>query len=318
MKKLVFLLMLLCASAAHAQSLQDALPTPYPAPEITGIDSWLNSQPLTISGLGGKVVLVDIWTYSCINCVRTLPYLTEWDANYRHKGLVIIGVHSPEFDFEKSPQNVQAALKKYHIRYPVALDNHKETWNAFKNRYWPAHYLIDQQGRVVYAHYGEGKYDIMENNIRVLLGLGSKGVGPDAVVASDGQTPETYLGTDRAKNFVATGALEKHQWTLSGKWERKPDRITSQEAGADLTLHFDAGKVFLVLGTSTGRPVKASLTLNGKPLTMDGGADTSGGVVTVNQHAVYELVRQKEPKEGMLRIRAEAPGLEAYAFTFGR
>ncbi len=151
--------------------LEDALPKPYAAPEFTGIAGWLNSQPLTMASLKGKVVLVDFWTYSCINCVRTLPYVTSWDKKYRDKGLVIIGVHSPEFEFEKKTDNIKTALGKYGIAYPVAIDNHLDTWASFKNEYWPEHYLIDKNGQVVYTHFGEGKYNVTENNIRYLLGL---------------------------------------------------------------------------------------------------------------------------------------------------
>ncbi len=319
MKKLALLLLLFSAPLARAEGLQDALPNPYPAPEFAGVEAWLNSPPLTMESLKGKVVLVDIWTYSCINCVRTLSHITQWNADYRDKGLVIVGVHSPEFAFEKSQANVAAALKKYGIEYPVALDNNMGTWNAFKNRYWPAHYLIDKQGRVVYKHFGEGNYDITENNIRFLLGLDKQAAGQGAAVTSTGQTPETYLGTARAKNFVSDVAatLGKDQWTLGGKWEMQPDRITSAEKGATLRLHFFAGKVFLVLGSKDGKPVKATLTLNGKPITNDAGGDAPHGILTVSQHALYELVKQNEPAEGVLEIKTEAAGIEAYAFTFG-
>ncbi|MDX2072863.1 MAG: thioredoxin family protein [Alphaproteobacteria bacterium] len=303
----------------QAEGLKQPLANPYPAPEFAGIESWLNSTPLSMASLKGKVVLVDIWTYSCINCIRTLPSITQWDAAYRDKGLVIVGVHAPEFAFEKSEANVKAALAKYSIRYPVALDNEMQTWNAFKNRYWPAHYLIDKQGRVVYKHFGEGNYDITEHNIRFLLGLdGKAAAGQGAAATSAGQTPETYLGTARAKNFVDSATLEKDQWTLSGMWERLPDRIVAQEAGATLRMHFSAGKVFLVLGAADGKPVKAMLTLDGKPITSDAGRDAPHGVLTVDQHALYEIVNLNQPGERLLEIKSEAPGLEAYAFTFGR
>jgi cytochrome c biogenesis protein CcdA/thiol-disulfide isomerase/thioredoxin len=159
------------AEVVHPAVLIDALPNPYPAPEFTGITAWLNSQPLTISSLRGKVVLIDFWTYSCINCVHTLPYVTKWDRTYRDKGLVVIGIHAPEFEFEKNKSNVEAALVTHQIEYPVALDNHLDTWTAFNNLYWPAHYLIDQQGRVVYTNFGEGNYAKTEKNIRHLLKL---------------------------------------------------------------------------------------------------------------------------------------------------
>lgn len=317
--------------ATAQRILQDALPHPYPAPEFSGIEAWLNSQSLTMARLKGKVVLVDFWTYSCINCVRTLPYITKWDRTYRDKGLVIIGVHAPEFEFEKNRRNVESALAAHRIEYPVALDNKLDTWTAFHNRYWPAHYLIDRQGRVVYTHFGEGNYAETENNIRYLLGMDAKTENaPEPSVTGRGQSPETYLGYERATNFsspenpvydaVQTYSAPKHlpadHWALAGAWHIENERIVSAEPGATLRFHFIAGKVFLVLGTHTGKPVTATLTLNGKPLGAHAGKDTPGGVLTVGGHTLYELVNQPESKEGLLEITA-APGLEAYAFTFG-
>lgn len=161
---------------AYAQSqltdglkLEQGLSQPYSAPEFTGLDGWINSQPLTIQGLQGKVVLVDFWTYSCTNCIHTLPYVVSWDKKYRDKGLVVVGIHSPEFDIEKNRDNVKAAIARYGISHPVALDNRLATWTNFRNQFWPAYYLINKQGKVVYTHYGEGDYDVTENNIRYLL-----------------------------------------------------------------------------------------------------------------------------------------------------
>lgn len=157
------------SQSSDGLKLEQGLSKPYNAPEFTGLDGWLNSQPLTIQGLQGKVVLVDFWTYSCINCIHTLPYVVSWDKKYRDKGLVVVGIHSPEFDFEKNRDNVKAALTRYGISHPVALDNRLATWTNFRNQFWPAYYLINKQGKVVYTHYGEGDYDITENNIRYLL-----------------------------------------------------------------------------------------------------------------------------------------------------
>ena len=312
--------------------LQDALPNPYPAPEFAGIQAWLNSNPLTMASLKGKVVLIDFWTYSCINCVRTLPYITKWDRTYRDKGLVIIGVHAPEFEFEKDVANVKNALSAHNIQYPVAIDNKLDTWTAFKNRYWPAHYLIDQQGRVVYTHFGEGNYGETENNIRHLLGLDVNAqAAPEAPVSSNNQTPETYLGIARAQNFSSAEKLVADQpqhfslpkflpsnhWALSGNWYTDAERITAKDAGAKLQLNFTAGKVFLVLGTKDGKPVTATITLNGEPLSSAAGKDSPNGKMTVDHHAVYELVNQSKVRNGLLEITANTPGLEAYAFTFG-
>ena len=329
----VFLALAGSGAASHAAELQKGHPNPYAAPEFGGIEAWLNSPPLTMAALKGKVVLVDVWTYSCINCIRTLPYLTEWDKKYRDKGLVIVGVHSPEFAFEKSKENVEKALVKYGITYPVALDNQMVTWGNFNNKYWPAKYLIDQQGRIVYKHFGEGDYDVTEYNIRALLGLpnDAASIKAEAPLASKEQTHETYLGYSRAKNFgvekeqprdqLADYALpenlELHHWGLDGKWTALPTMVTSGEKGASLTMYFNAAKVYLVMGTQGGKPVKATLKLNMQDIGPMAGRDAPGGVVTVNQHALYTLVSQPEAKPGLLEITADGPGLEAYAFTFG-
>lgn len=310
--------------------LEDGLGVPYAAPQFAGIAAWLNSPPLTMQQLKGKVVLVDFWTYSCINCVRTLPYITAWDKKYRDQGLVIVGVHAPEFEFEKNLANVQAAIAQHGIHYPVALDNNLDTWSNFANRYWPAHYLIDRNGRVVYTHFGEGGYDVTENNIRYLLGL--KGAAAPMMAHnafSPEQTPETYLGYARAESFAGRAthdeahayrfpaALAQDQWALSGGWKIEAEKIVATGSAATLRLNFKARKVFLVLGTVDGRPLTARVTLNGQPLAGNAGADAPQGVVNVARNTLYELVDQKTLRNGLLEIQAQQPGLEAYAFTFG-
>ena len=313
--------------------LQDGLGQPYAAPEFAGIEAWQNSPPLTMKELQGKVVLIDFWTYSCINCVRTLPYLTDWDRKYRDMGLVIVGVHSPEFEFEKKPDNVRDAIAQHGIRYPVALDNRLSTWVNFDNRYWPAHYLIDRQGQVVYTHFGEGKYAVTENNIRYLLGLKEQGetIQVEGPTFALGQTPETYIGYGRADSFGGRervvrdapgvyrfpASLPDDAWALSGTWNVERERIVAGGQGAALRLDFKARKVFLVLGTASGKPVKLSLRLNGKAVEGNAGKDAPAGVVTVERNTLYELIDQQIPKSGLLEIETDAPGLEAYAFTFG-
>jgi cytochrome c biogenesis protein CcdA/thiol-disulfide isomerase/thioredoxin len=316
------------ATAVAAPMIEDGLTQPYAAPELKGVTGWLNSQPLTLADLKGKVVLVDFWTYSCINCIRTLPHITEWDAKYRDKGLVIIGVHAPEFAFEKKTENVQAALQQYGIRYPVAQDNNLDTWTNFNNRYWPAHYLIDRNGQVVYTHFGEGKYDVTERNIQKLLGeKAAAAATDDASPFSAGQTPETYLGSARAANFSGTPALlaasaaeedfhaattlPRHHWSLNGAWQVADDKITSAATKAELRLHFVAKKVFLVLGTADNQPQTVQLALNGKPLPGD------AATLTVTGHRLYQLVELPALDHGELTLTASRPGLEAYAFTFG-
>lgn len=296
--------------------LQDALPNPYPVPEFVGVEAWLNSNPLKLHSLEGKVVLIDFWTYSCINCVRTLPYITKWDEKYRDKGLVIIGIHAPEFEFEKDVNNIKAALAKHNIRYPVAVDNKLDTWTAFQNQYWPAHYLINQKGEAVYTHFGEGNYAQTENNIRYLLGLDAINGAEEIKTFTRGQTPETYLGNARAENFASPETtapftlpkfLPADNWALSGKWKIEAERIISEQNNAKLQINFTAGKVFLVMGTATQKPIDISITLNGKP----------HKTLTITQHTLYELVDQGAAKNSLLEITASDAGLEAYAFTFG-
>lgn len=313
--------------------LQEGLDAPYAAPSFAGIASWINSQPLTMQQLKGKVVLVDFWTYSCINCVRTLPYIIAWDNKYRDQGLVIVGVHSPEFEFEKNLANVQAAVAHEGIHYPVALDNNLDTWSNFNNRYWPAHYLIDRDGRVVYTHFGEGGYDTTEHNIRYLLGLQGQAAAPVMAHSeySLEQTPETYLGYAHARNFASPEnpaldathrysfpqKLAQDDWALRGQWKIESEKIVSNEKGAILRLHFNARKVILVLGTATGKPLQVKLKLNHEAVGTNAGEDVAGGIVTVTRNTLYEMIDQHTLKPGLLEIEAQQPGLEAYAFTFG-
>ena len=317
----------------EAVALEKGLASAYPAPEIAGIEAWLNSSPLSMQNLKGKVVLIDFWTYSCINCVRTLPYLTAWDKKYREHGLVVIGIHSPEFEFEKKLDNVQAAIAQHGIQYPVALDNKFTTWLNFKNRYWPAHYLINRDGKVVYTHFGEGKYEVTENNIRYLLGIKGKAEAGTAAAQTitAGKTPEIYLGYARAKNFASKEKLQHDAetryhfppslpadaWALSGKWKVQSEKTVSVEKNAALRLNFKARKVFLVLGTASGNAIQVSLKLNGKPIGGKAGKDAPAGTVTVERNTLYELIDQKDFQNGLLEIKSDAPGLEVYAFTFG-
>lgn len=320
------------AAAQFTSQLEKPLEHPYPAPEFTGIQVWLNSDPLTIAGLKGKVVLVDFWTYSCINCVRILPYVTAWDRRYRDKGLVIVGVHSPEFEFEKNIDNIKTAAARYGVNYPIAVDNNLSTWGSFQNQYWPAHYLIDQNGQVVYMHYGEGDYDITENNIRYLLGIKTKAETLDVPVATpttSGETTETYLGSARASHFdgmpvlkigIATyspaSKLPEHHWTLGGPWKIEKEKITSESNDSALRLNFTSKKVFLVLGVASAQPQKITLKLNGQSLGSNAGKDVRNDSVAITGHALYELVSQPMPQNAILEIHA-TPGVEAYAFTFG-
>src|SRR5579883_1114338 len=300
--------------------LIDGISEPYAAPQIAGIEKWINSPPLELSQLKGKVVLIDFWTYSCINCIRTLPYLKKWYDSYHKDGLVIIGVHTPEFDFEKNPDNVEKAVQNFGIKYPVALDNQFVTWRNFQNRYWPAHYLIDKEGRVVYVHFGEGNYAETENNIRFLLGMtASKLSGENEVIAPE--TPETYLGYARMENYASPETisynkpasytyperLAENQWALKGEWNVKSQNIQSTAINASLKIHFHAQKVFIVMGSATGLSIPVKIILNDKLIK----------TLSVKDHILYDAVSLPESSEGVLEVISETPGLEVYTFTFG-
>jgi thiol-disulfide isomerase/thioredoxin len=298
-------------NGVHQQSAQK-----YPeAPDIQGITAWINSAPLTTQRLRGKVVLVDFWTYSCINCLRTLPYLKAWDARYRKDGLVILGVHSPEFSFEHSLGNVRAAVKRLGIHYPVALDNDFATWTAYQNQYWPADYLIDRTGRIRDVHFGEGQYAQTEAKIRQLLAtkLPPALDQPD-MTPTELRTPESYLGYERIGNYDGSPlrpnrpaqyrfrpALAKDSFAYAGTWTVDKERILAGP-GARLRLNFLARSVHLVM---TGRG-DIHVKLNGRPLR----------TVHVTADKLYTLATQKGAREGLLE-RAFTPGLSAYAFTFG-
>ncbi|CEG58324.1 cytochrome c biogenesis protein DipZ [Legionella fallonii] len=316
-----------------AIELQNGLEKPYPAPSISGIDGWINSEPLKISNLKGKVVLVDFWTYSCINCIRTLPYLKEWYDKYHNDGLVIVGVHTPEFDFEKNFANVKSAVVYDGIKYPVALDSHYITWQNFNNQYWPAHYLIDKKGNVVYIHFGEGDYDVTENNIQYLLNMHAPTItkGNNIEQLNEDQTPETYLGYERAENFSGQEAiskdktaqytfppsLEQNEWALQGSWNIMPDKIISSENNAAIKINFNARKVYIVMGNATNKTIRVNLLLNGKKIEIEKGKDVENSSIDVNKNTIYEALVFTQPRSGILQLTASSPGLEIYTFTFG-
>lgn len=313
-------------ASAKVVGLSDALAKPYPAPAIDGIQEWINSKPLVLSKLKGKVVLIDFWTYSCINCIRTLPHMSALYERYKDKGLVIIGVHTPEFEFEKVGPNIQKAIQANNIQYPIAVDSKYTTWNNYKNSFWPAHYLIDQNGKVVFEHFGEGEYDKMENNIRALLAIGPEKSPKKASKEPSflqGQTPETYLGFARTQHFASPEGvnpnrdaqysfpktLRRHQWALQGKWRFRNEKLVAESPGASLRMNFYARQVFLVLGPIDGKPVTVKVQVKDEP----GSAKT----ITVDRPTLYTLAQLKAARTAILELETEAPGLEAYAFTFG-
>ena len=301
-----------------------------PAPPIAGVTEWLQGEPATLESLRGRVVLIDFWTYSCINCLRTLPHVIEWDRLYRDHGLVVIGMHAPEFAFERDPANVRRAVEDLGIDYRVALDNDFAVWRAYQNRYWPAHYFIDAQGRLRHVRFGEGEYARSEAIIRTLLmEAGATDLPPPAggaeaegVMAADSgadRSPETYLGTERGENLVASAeGLAPDQWALEGDWTREAQRaVLTGDSGA-IVYRFRGRDVHLVLASTTGQPVRYRVTINGQPPGEASGLDVSpSGEGRITDQRLYQLIRLPNPGEGVLRIEFLEPGAAAYAFTFG-
>jgi thiol-disulfide isomerase/thioredoxin len=288
---------------------------------------WINSPPLTNTDLAGKVVVYDFWTYSCVNCVRTIPYVRSWYDRYHSDGLVIIGIHSPEFDFEKNHTNVAKAVTKLGVDYPVALDDDMTIWNAFGNQYWPADYIFGRDGREASTHFGEGDYGQTEDELRKLLGVpasspratvkGSEG-GTDGPV---GITPETYVGagngtdrfvspqplTDGQQTFTVPSRLNLNEHALSGPWLVSDQYVQATAAGSAIVLNYNAGQVNLVLASATGQPVDAQVQVDNRPPT----------TVHVTASDLYPLVTDPGVDSHTLRLTAKSAGLQAFAFTFG-
>jgi cytochrome c biogenesis protein CcdA/thiol-disulfide isomerase/thioredoxin len=323
----------------------EALPVEGVAPSLDGAVEWLNSKPLTTEELKGKVVVVDFWTYSCINCLRAIPYVRAWAEKYRDHGLVVIGVHAPEFAFERNVDNIRKAIATLGIGYPVAVDNEYKIWRAFDNEYWPAHYFIDAKGRIRHHHFGEGDYDESEQVIQQLLTeAGDKSVptgmvavnasGAEAASAkSDVKSPETYVGYDRADHFVSPGGVvqdtshvyaagtpELNDWSLVGDWTIGNERAQSNAKNSAIVYRFHARDLHLVLGPSPdGQPVRFVVTIDGKSPGAAHGVDVDpegNGIVTAQR--LYQLVRDPDAvADHTFEIRFLDPGAQAYAFTFG-
>ena len=315
-------------------------------PPLTGATQWLNSPPLSSEMLRGKVVLVDFWTYSCINCLRTLPYLKAWDEKYRAQGLVIIGVHAPEFAFEKDQRNVQQAIRELGITYPVAMDNQYAIWNAYNNEYWPAHYLFDAKGKIRHKHFGEGAYKETEQMIQALLkeahqgvlAMGDKlvnvaGAGATAAVADIDRSPETYLGYARQKNLASPEVLRNdvvssystppvfkpNQWAFQGKWLVSEQSAALPSADGEISYQFEGRDLHLVLGSRSGKRVRFKVTLDGVAPGADHGVDIDAlGNGIILEQRLYQLIRQNG-KVGFHTFRIEFldGDAEAFAFTFG-
>jgi thiol-disulfide isomerase/thioredoxin len=309
-------------------------------------DEWLNSPPLTASALRGKVVLVDFWTYTCINWLRTLPYVRAWYEKYRDQGLVVIGVHAPEFSFEKTPSNVRFAVKDMRIEYPVAVDSEHVIWRAFRNNYWPALYFVDAQGRVRHQQFGEGAYDQSEMVIQQLLReAGAADVGMETVLV-DGReleaapdwaslrSGENYVGYERTQNFASPGGgvldkarmyelparLRLNEWALSGDWTVKKEATALNKANGRIAYRFHARDLHLVMGPKTpGTPVRFRVRIDGQAPGAAHGSDVDEqGNGTVTQQRLHQLIRQTKPiTDRQFEIEFLDPDVEAFAFTFG-
>ncbi len=292
------------------------------APDFFNIQNWINSEKLSTSELKGKVVLVDFWTYSCINCIRTIPYVNKWYDTYKDKGLVVVGVHTPEFGFEKEYANVVAAVKRFNIHYPVAQDNQYATWNAYNNQYWPAEYLIDQKGKIVYVHFGEGEYDKTEQAIRQLLGLDLELTDDQMMSAGTGLkkigSPEMYFGTNRLeflsdqqkasisqKYFNFPETLQLNNFALEGTWRFTAESVVSEQSNAKIRLKFNSGKLHMVARSEDSQSIRISV---------DGKAYPD---VVVNDSELYTLFDSEDYTDHVIEILIPQKGFEAFTFTFG-
>jgi cytochrome c biogenesis protein CcdA/thiol-disulfide isomerase/thioredoxin len=336
----------LVLASTQPQPVRSALPDEGAIPPLAGATEWINSPPLTAESLRGKVVLVDFWTYSCINCLRALPYVRAWAEKYKDQGLVVLGVHAPEFAFEKLSSNVHRATRDLGVGFPVAVDSNFAIWRAFGNQYWPALYFVDAQGRIRHHQFGEGRYDKSEQVIQQLLAEAGRPAAVASLVTPEGQgtqaapaaspalSGETYLGYERANNFASPGgiasdrarmyqapsSLRENHWALSGEWTVGSERAVLGKAQGRIAYRFHARDVHLVLGpTADGKPVRFRVRIDGQPPLADHGADTDAqGEGTVDAQRLYQLVRQQaNGKDRLFEIEFLDAGAQAYVFTFG-
>jgi thiol-disulfide isomerase/thioredoxin len=332
----VFLLTLALAPVARAERM----------PALTGATAWFNSKPLTAADLRGKVVLVDFWTYSCINCIRTLPAMRAWKERYQDAGLVIVGVHTPEFPFEADPSKVERAVRRFGITYPVALDANHAIWSAFHNQYWPAHYLVDATGRIRFTHFGEGKEAEEEREIEKLLAERNSHAAPRPNVRmsatateqpanfADVQSPETYIGHARAERFASPGGLAVdharayrapnhlalNEWAMSGQWRVLAQWAVLEAPHGSILFRFHARDLHLVLGPGTsGKPARFRVRIDGHAPDADHGADIDAeGNGTITEDRLYQLIRLRGPvRDHSFEIEFLDTGVQAFSFTFG-
>jgi thiol-disulfide isomerase/thioredoxin len=313
---------------------------------LSSATEWLNSQPLTADSLGGKVVLIEFWTYTCINWLRSAPYVRAWAEKYKDQGLVVIGVHAPEFAFERNVDNVRQAARNLKVGYPIAIDNDYAIWRAFRNQYWPALYFVDAQGRTRQHHFGEGDYEQSERFIQKLLteagasGIGHELASVDAVGAeaaadwSSLRSPENYLGYERTERFASPGGavsdkahvyaaaagLRLNHWALSGDWTMKKGTAALNNSGGRIAYRFHARDLHMVMGPAArGTSVRFRVLIDGQPPGTSHGIDVDDqGIGTVAEQRLYQLIRQEKPiADRLFEIEFLDPGVEAYAFTFG-
>jgi len=334
-----------CAQPRASHSSERSLPVEGRLPALEATE-WIGTPPLTPKSLKGKVVLVDFWTYSCINCIRVTPYLNAWADKYRDQGLIVLGVHTPEFGFEKRPENIQEEMQRFHIAYPVAVDSEYRIWSAFSNQYWPAFYLADAKGRIRYHQFGEGNYAETESAIQQLLAEAGSSAPSGTLVtpaasgaqaASDARavgSPETYLGYRKAAGFAspervhhdrnaiysAPSSLRRNAWALEGSWTISADQAQLDNSSGGISFRFAARDLHLVMAPpDDGKPVRFRITVDGQVPGNDHGADTDAeGRGVVNGARLYQLVRQRGgARERTFQIWFEDAGVKAFAFTFG-
>jgi thiol-disulfide isomerase/thioredoxin len=322
------------------------LPIEGAMPSLGGATLWLNSEPLSAAGLRGNVVLIDFWTYTCINWLRTLPYVRAWAEKYKQHGLVVIGVHTPEFAFEQNVENVRRAAKDLRVDFPIAIDSDYAIWRAFDNHYWPALYFVDAQGRIRHHHFGEGQYEQSEMVIQRLLAEdGNSGIGQELVSVEGGgveaaadwdslRSPENYVGYARTENFASPGGvaldmprvyaaparLRLNQWALAGDWIVGRQATLLNQANGKITCRFHARDLHLVMGPAVpGTSVRFRVLVDGEPPSAAHGSDVDDqGNGTLSEQRLYQLIRQPQPiADRLFEIEFLDPGVEAYAFTFG-
>ena len=294
-------------------------------PSLGGASEWLNSEPLDPAGLRGNVVLVNFWTWTCINWLRQEPYVRAWSRAYRDDGLIVIGVHTPEFSFEHDIDGVRRAVEVREIDYPVAVDNDYEVWTAFANHYWPALYFVDRDGVIRDQQFGEGRYEESERVIQRLLGIDRElvsveGQGVEAAADWDQLlTPETYLGQGRGERIASPDDLRLNHWALTGEWTIAPENVSLDEAGGSIAFRFHARDAHLVMGPGTREPIPFRVLLDGEPPGASHGVDVDeDGNGVLSEGRMYQLVRQDGAvRERTVEINFMEPGAQAYSFTFG-